>query len=380
MTRFNIGKSMPTLHIIGNIGAGNLGDELMCQALLSVINNYASSCIVYAKRPDLCNIGINQNDMISRKICILRISPIALWKHVGPNDTIIWLGGTFLEDFMIPRRLFRHFLFLLYIYLLLRIASFKKCAIIFCGHGIGPLSTKIGAKISGMILNLADYIAVRDFVSILWIRRRIGRIRAKINLYPDLCFALNLPKRAPKKIRGCAKVLIVPAKDRSVSRRYMFDARKICRSVYAGFQGLGLSCVVHFGLFGTARNENDADTVPPEVPVKSIKTIKDLSSIMSQYDLVIAGRYHAGVLSPFLNIPTVIIPYHPKCRSWLYWIPKSARPVVVSQECFVRNPGFWIMQALQRAEATYKSCVKLQSQAKGYGEFIKIILNKERNG
>lgn len=174
--------------IIGYYGSNNIGDEILLEATINLLNKVYES-------PKITAITYNVQDTINnRKIDgVSRNKFFQIAKAIKKADIIVGGGGSMLQNVTSNRSL-------IYYLTILQLAKAFSKKVVLLGNGIGPLKSKIAIRVTKYVLKSLDGIVLRDIDSYNMLKS-FGL--KNIYLGNDLVFTLdrdNSLKKTSKKI------------------------------------------------------------------------------------------------------------------------------------------------------------------------------------
>lgn len=284
---------MKKILISGYYGFDNFGDE----AILGVLINHlrGNDITVLSSNPEKTGRAHNVNSLNSfnTKLIAERL----------PNfDILISGGGSLLQNVTSNRSL------LYYCGLIMMMSIFPKKDIVIFAQGIGPVKGFLGKLIVKSALKKCKYISVRDKKS----QDLLKSWGIESNLVCDPIFDLQLP--APNKTR---KVGIQLRKFASLTDE-LFD--EIVKQVALKFSDREIELIC----FQDSEDEgiskvflNKLKKKNPTINANIIKNLtnKEVIERVSEYDYLIAMRFHACLLGLKYGIKTLAISYDPKVET-----------------------------------------------------------------
>jgi polysaccharide pyruvyl transferase WcaK-like protein len=312
--------------IVGNYGGGNLGDEMMLDALVELISIKVgrTMVIVPSRRPDVLN-------KMHPKITISSIGVIRGTLRALFSDVLIIGAGTIFSSHTGPGIKAG-----VIIAILRKILLRKK--VFFYGIGYSSTTSKILKMLSKLALNLADGVYVRDTLSYSRLKSII-KDNGRIFLIPELGLFLKKSDFLPNQLRGIAKKGKGPLVGFSLmySVSYADHMNKVSDAVkgfieylhsrYSDAKFLFLTfqpTVIRYspdwisdeevGLMITSR-------LPEEIRsscyVLERYSPMDTLRIISESDLIISMRYHCLVFASTQNKPYIAISFDDKHRAFV---------------------------------------------------------------
>lgn len=290
-------KTPRLIALIGNYGAGNLGDNLIAQSIMQLHSD--KDFFVFAANPNDFQI---QSPNLKN---ILPLFPIGIrsclkgtffssYKHLKECDAVILGGGGLFQDERLLACIIWGWQFFW--------CRFLGKKVYLYATSVGPLHTKIGKWITKYVYNRAETLSVRDKIS-KEILQNIG-VAQPIHITTDPVFLLQSHKRNPSN-----KVFLNfrPLQSNIIQKKDIRELVEYLRNTY-GFQ---VECIV----MQSNTKEDDVQflqSLDLSIPIHIPQSHQELCSILKKAELVISMRLHLSIVSIMHSIPTLAINYSPK--------------------------------------------------------------------
>jgi len=278
--------------LCGYYGFGNLGDELLAKAAVSLLEDCGvprGRVVVLSKDPDGTNRSLGTAS-------VDRWNPGHVFRALRQSRTLLLGGGGLFQDSTSVRSS-------LYYWGIVRLARIANCLPWCFGQSVGPFSGRTANLLARDALAACEARVVRDRYSID-ILKKWG---LEAEMAPDLVFGLRLfPARRPVS----SKTLLVnirPWKDELPER--LAGAL----GDYARREGLEIR--------GIAMAEEDAQTMA-DLERKGLMKLQGIKRLVSAEDCSFAWpgecagavgmRLHFCILTILAGIPLLAVPYDPK--------------------------------------------------------------------
>ena len=194
----------PKLVLIGNFGAGNIGDELILAGFLQKIGKELprAQVVVLASEPKLVRRfhGVDSLPQIPTGLrSFWKLNWLRSLKRIKEADAIIFPGGGLFNDQESPRSVW------IWGWPILITRYFWK-PVFLLGQSVGPFEKNWTQKFTKFCLGKTEWIGTRDNARL----KKLGLPAKKIKSGKDSAFWLSnrLPKTREIKKRGVLKVLI----------------------------------------------------------------------------------------------------------------------------------------------------------------------------
>ena len=284
---------MKKILISGYYGFDNFGDEAILDVLLAHLKG--QNITVLSANPQITGKRHNVNSINS-------FNPELIMKRLNEFDILISGGGSLLQNVTSNKSLF-YYCGLIYMF-----ASLKKDVIIFA-QGIGPINGFWGNFIAKRALKKCKYISVRDEKS-LELLKSWGIPQAK--LVCDPIFDLQLPERHKTR-----KIGIQLRKFHTLTDE-LFD--EIIKQIALKFSDREIELISFQDSEDVGISQVFINKLKKKNPTANVKLIQNLTNEqiiqrVSEYDYLIAMRFHACLLGLKYGIKTLAISYDPKVEN-----------------------------------------------------------------
>lgn len=300
--------SRSRIAIIGNYGAGNLGDDAILEALVGAF--LGSDLVVFAASPQKVSLKAPQIRKIVPLLPVglrswLRGSFFKSYRALRECDAVIIGGGGLFQDryFLAPIIWGWQFLW----------AKVLKKPVYLVGHSVGPLQTWLGKIISARVFKNAQYIGVRDSVS-CEILQSLGVPVNEINLGSDLTFLL--PERPiPSNTSHLPKVLLSLRPLPTYPKRFEEHIIDLLHYLHDD-----LKMSIHFVVMQHETKESDSRFYHnlkqhfPSMKLEEPQNYIELQDLLCDASLCIGMRFHFLLFSLRLGVPALAIDTNPKIR------------------------------------------------------------------
>jgi len=280
--------------LCGYYGYGNLGDELLAEALVSLLEGEGvqrNRIVVLSREPleTAAKLGTGAVD---------RNRPLAVWKALRNSETFLLGGGGLFQDSTSLRSC-------IYYWGTVRMAERAGCIPWAFGQSIGPLARRLSRFLALDALKRCKARYVRDDPSLEWLEKR-GLEGHKA---PDPVFGLSLFG----KTSGTGRYLLLnvrPWKD-DLPRRTAVAARDLAFRSEREIIGVALSpederCMTDFQEEGIIRFRE----------IRRIRSASEASGIWTETSAAMGMRLHFCILSVMAGRRCVAVPYDPKVSSF----------------------------------------------------------------
>ncbi|MFH0776940.1 MAG: polysaccharide pyruvyl transferase family protein [Patescibacteria group bacterium] len=306
------GGSAPRLVLVGNFGAGNLGDELILAGFLKKISLELpkAQIVVLAGEPKLVRRFHGVDALPHLPTGLRSLLKMNWWRSLGKirkADAIIFPGGGLFSDEESWRASLLWGAHIL-------IARYFWKPVFLLGQSVGPFKKRWVRWLAKFCLSKTEWIGVRDAGSEAELRR-IGISARKIRLGRDAAFWLvsRVPKTRELKRHGVAKILV------SV-RDFPKIAPQFWNELICALDEIAVKKQAHilFAEFGKGDHElwkkirrrakKSATWKTLELPESAEGILKEIKKI----DLVIGMRLHALIAAKLVGVPAIGFAYSRK--------------------------------------------------------------------
>lgn len=283
---------MAKILVSGYYGFDNFGDEAILSVLLDHLKGH--DVTVLSANPEKTGKTYNVNSINS-------FNTEVVMRRLPEFDILISGGGSLIQNVTSNRSLF-YYCGLIYMF-----AAMKKDVIIFA-QGLGPINGFWGNLIAKKTLKKCKHISVRDEQSLELLKK--WKINA--DLVCDPVFDLKLP--TPQKTRKIG----IQLRKFSTLTDELFD--EIVKQVGLKFSDREIELICFQDAEDEGISEVFLNKLKKKNPTINAKIVKNLSNPqiierVSQYDYLIAMRYHACLLGIKYGIKTLAISYDPKVET-----------------------------------------------------------------
>ncbi len=295
------------LVVSGYYGFGNAGDEAMLAAVVQHLREVV---------PDVDIVALSQAPEVTRRMhgigAAKRTSLRQVAREIAGADLFISGSGSLLQDVTSFRSL-------AYYLGLVAMARLMGKPVFFYSQGVGPLGSPWSRLLVRLVANRATAITVRDEPS-CELLRAVGVRRPPIEVTSDPVFGLDLDAsaRRGREILACegipvsSPIVVVSVRPWDAGSGHL-EAAALAADQAAGSLG---ATVVYVPFY------KPGDVVASRAAVELMRershvlegdySPKEIASIVSDADLVIAMRYHALVFAVAAATPFVAVSYDPK--------------------------------------------------------------------
>jgi len=353
------------------IGSRNLGDELIFHALVKFL---VESGI---PRADITAISTDPA-RTERTFGVHAVSHVdlpALLRAMRSCDVVIFGGGGLVQDatsaLNLPYHLSRVWL--------ARMLNKPVAAI---GIGVGPLDTRIGRWLARKTFSRVDDIIVRDDASHALLLAN-GVDHAKVGM--DI--ALSLPGH-PKRSRSCIAACLRPYSPKSrllpVSwRSQEHDESHVCAIARALDEASRrVSLPVRFIAFDEDKDVEFHHAISAKMTTKVTHASVSVETVFENFNeaaVVVATRYHAGIVAALTESPCLLIGYSPKVESLSLLLGPACRLIPNDPGRFAEMPGLIESLACSQEDATI-AMANIADSWNGCEDLIHAALDRARKG
>ncbi len=309
-------KASPKIVVVGNFGAGNIGDELILAGFLKKLGKELPRAKVVALggNPNLIRRFHGVNALPHLPTGLQSFWKPGWWrslKKIRESDAVVFPGGGLFTD-----EESWHAIFLWGIHLL--VARYFWKPVYLLGQSIGPIKSDYLSDFTRFCLRRAEWIGVRDSASANELKR-LGIPARKIQTGRDTSFWLA--SRAPKvknlKRNGVIKILVSVRDFPKIKDKFFRELSKALDQ---------LSEKNNFRIFFAEFGKEDAKTwkkiSQKGKHSKLWKTLQFPESAegvigeIKKFDVVIGMRLHSLIAAKLAGIPAIGIAYSRKVSAF----------------------------------------------------------------
>jgi len=345
--------------LCGYYGQMNSGDDALAYVCLDQIYKYWNDNVIVEIMSDTpiahpCQIKVvypNLTRKFSRISALLRA------------DALVYGGGGVFQDHRGLGDLYEKLKFAI-------IAKLKKIPIVYLSVSIGPLTTRRGKVLTKMILNLADFVSVRDEKSYNILKEEL-KICTELDLTYDLALLMRESVTVVSREEKTVGVSLLPLVDSFYLKHDKHLYENICRSLnWVALQGYKIKFIAFNKTSGDdSISKKISEQIAPPVEIEFVDYNKNPYSVLEEVGrctVFVGMRLHAIIFSYVMNVPCLMINYHPKCEEFV----KHMR---INSETIIDN-SFELTDKL-KAIISMKPCPEGNS-VDGYLQNINASINK----
>ena len=272
--------------LLGYYGFGNLGDELLLQASIKILNEQGienEKIIVLSNNPEETQKNFNVNSVNRWKI-------FEAVKAMRKSENLILGGGGLFQDSTSIKSC-------VYYWGIVRLAKLFKLKIFALGQSIGPLNSKISKFLTRNALRLCEKVQVRDENSF----KIAEKFHCKnLELAQDL--VLQLGEGLEVRSERLNSLLLVNLRPHETLEKFI----KIIEPDVKNFPGKKI---------GAALSPEDEKILISNQKIlgldeiKLIKNFDEAEKLFSKASSAVGMRLHFGVLSKIFQVPVTLLPY-----------------------------------------------------------------------
>lgn len=349
-TQPTLNRRKQTIHLFGNFGSGNFGNEATLLASLTHLRDLRP----HAKVVCICSAPDNVRTTYNLPAVVTRYSPRKLWKprtrgmrlarklllgipyevyRWARGVTILWnsaaliVPGTGLvtDAYSLlgwgPYDMFRWAV----------AAKLCRCKLLFLSVGAGPIYGRAARLFVTSALSLADFRSYRDDSSRQYVKN-MGFRSGNDPVYPDLAFGLPI-HAMPHGRMPDGRRLVVGLGLMEYAGKY--GTQKMGPTTYAAYletlvvfvksllsKQLDVRLLIGDSADNPVKKEfcsllKERGVMPKDGRIidDPINSVDGLLSQIAETDLVVATRFHNVLLSLLLCKPVIAIAFHHKCFS-----------------------------------------------------------------
>ena len=169
--------------LLGTHGQANIGDELLLETFLDQLGSH-HRYTVNSYTPDATRAGLS--DRYDVEVLDTASTRIGLLRHIRRSDVVVFGGGSVVKELYASVGRWRHATLVMVLAVVLAARALRR-PVLLCGIGVGPLPTRTGRFLAGVIVRSASLVSVRDAGS-YEMCRRLGLDGDRLVRIPDVVF------------------------------------------------------------------------------------------------------------------------------------------------------------------------------------------------
>jgi polysaccharide pyruvyl transferase CsaB len=287
------GRKVFDVLLAGYFGFGNLGDELILDAALEILDQCGSPRE---------GVAVLSNDPAGTS-CRHRVEAFDRWslasvgRALSASRSMMLPGGGIFQDATSAKSC-------AYYWGLVRLAGMKSVPVAALGQSVGPLSGRLARLLTRDALSRCASVAVRDASS----AAMLSAMNVRCETMPDVVMSLNAPGAEPGR---AALINLRPVRGDGA------HARVVARAAEK-FSRAGISVIY------LAMSEEDADVMSgmresgllPGGEITRPRDLGEFSLSARRASAAVGMRLHFGILSHLMGLNTALSPYDPKVSSF----------------------------------------------------------------
>lgn len=350
-------------------GSTNLGDELILAALLAKLA---------ARGVDPTVLSVDPDGTRAAHGAAASGLPALLRRGSRRPPAVLLGGGGLLQDLTSPLNLPYHLGRTL-------LAAGRRGSFAGIGLGAGPISSRVGARLTRAALRRAVAVSVRDHGSV----DLLARLGIRASLAADLAVSLPTPRvqvegRVAVSLRpwtggGGALPVALRRRGRTPTTPSWFaPAMAAALDEVAGRTDLG----VHFVALQADRDDAVHKEVAARMRSPAAFAVPDVRTVVDEVascQAVVAMRYHAGIAALLGGRPAVLIGYSPKVPSLAAEVPGGMAGLAWDESSLTGLPAA-VEQVLDQDEAVVAGRERLREREQVNDQVIDRLLDAIRTG
>lgn len=303
--------ALPTRQILmsGYYGCGNAGDEAILESVYrSIKDNVPDS--------EVTVLSSSPEETAKTYGCKAapRFNPIAVFREVRRCDTLVFGGGSLLQDTTSTRSL-------MYYLFVIRLAERLGKKVMLYANGIGPISGERSRRRTASVVKRAARVTLRDAQSEEELRS-MGVLRRDMLVTADPVFLLEpgKPRRGWEILEGAGvprepffAVSIRPWKDTEFEEKIA----EICDGIKRKY-GLNVVFITMQPGVDDVVSRRVADRMKePSTVLRGGMTPSDMMAVIGESRFILSMRLHSLIFAARSETPAIGISYDPKLDAYL---------------------------------------------------------------
>jgi polysaccharide pyruvyl transferase CsaB len=311
---------MPRILISGYYGFDNLGDDTVLFGILSAIRKL---------RPDAEMAVLSNQPQRTEELfgipAFNRWSLRTILNQLKRCDLLVMGGGSLLQDVSSPRSV-------VYYLGIVLLAKMLGKPVVFYAQGFGPITRPFSKRLIKLIVNRVNMITVRDDKSERDLKS-LGVTNPQIIVTADPALAIDtrlFPKEAGAELlkefgltpvegteTAGRRLAGIAIRNWNTSHPFLEVLAKACDELHKrGWQVVFIP-MQYPGDVGVS--EKVASLMEePSVLLNRQFTFRDISSIISNMDMIVGMRLHSLILAALYEVPFVPLSYDPKIDRFVH--------------------------------------------------------------
>lgn len=298
--------------VSGYYGFHNSGDDALLHAIIEDVKKHKESpnIVVLSQNP-------NETNRIYGVKAIKRTNPIKIFKHMKKADTLLFGGGTLLQNRTSTKSLW-------YYLMIIALAQKTKTKVMLYANGIGPLYGDKNISITKKILDKVDLITLRDDTSKAELDK-IGVTNTNVLVTADPAFNLKSDKEV--KLCEILKANNVPSDKKLIG----ISVRKwgyVCDEFEEIIAKACDYAVTEYGYYPVflpmqpskdyAISKNIVDKMENKASIISAEyNVDEMMALVGSMEMCLGMRLHTLIYSLIGAVPLIGLVYDPKIKSFM---------------------------------------------------------------
>lgn len=322
----------------GYYGCGNAGDEAILESVYRSVkeNVPASEVTVLSSSPE-------ETARVYGCKAAARFNPIALFREIRRCDTLVFGGGSLLQDTTSTRSL-------MYYLFVIRLAERLGKKVMLYANGIGPISGERSRRRTARAVSGATKVTLRDPESEQELRS-MGVERRDMLITADPVFLLEpgtaqrgweILKKAGAEKKPFFAVSIRPWKDSA------FEAKiaEICDEIVRKYNLNAVFITMQPGADDEVSRRTAARMKEPSTVLSGSMTPSDMMAVIGESEFIISMRLHSLIFAARSETPAIGISYDPKLDAYIKMLGQPSAGSIESLD---------VSDVLTKAEDVYRN-------------------------
>jgi len=305
--------------LCGYYGFGNLGDELLAKAAVSLAEECGTPrdrLVVLSGNPDVTKKSLGTE-------AVDRWSPLKVLEALKASRSLLLGGGGLFQDSTSVRSAF-------YYWGVVRLAGFARCRPWCFGQSVGPFRSRTAQALARAALSRCEERVVRDRSSL----GMLERWGLEARLAPDLVFSLNIG--GEPLLKGGKTVLVNFRPWKSGLAESLAKAL----GEYGRRENVELRGIALADEDAVLMSELDKEGLLDLAGIERIRSLEDWSRVRrTECSGAVGMRLHFCILSVLAGLPLLGVPYDPKVAGLAevvgFPLWKPGDPIVLDEPTYV---------------------------------------------
>ena len=357
--------------LLGTHGQSNIGDELLLETFLAQLGP-RHRYVVNSYSPPTTERSLA--DRYDVEVIDTARTRLGLLGHIAASDVVVFGGGSIVKELYPSVGRWRHATLVMVLGVVCA-ARLLRRPVLMCGIGVGPIDTRLGRLLAGLVLRSVTSVSVRDARS-LTTCRALGLGEDRLTRIPDVVFVndpefFGVASTATTRSGSRARIALNLNRDIANGERWDEALAEIATALDLVAERVPIE--VHALPMQSAFKREDDLTVLREFlrdrsrwhpVIHETLDHDDVAEVIAASDVVVSERFHAIVLAAILGRPVVGLAYDVKVEELVADLGVAERSVDINASFAPERLADAILASLDDGEAEGRRLLQAAGRAR----------------